>query len=263
MDEDAKLIADAANNLINNTPVYKDALQPAAKELGKTLETTMKAVNMAISPIKALVWGYEQIEEFISIKVSEKLKDVPPENIITPDLHIFGPLIEGLRYTGEKPELREMFANLLSKSMNKDFASKAHPSFIEIIKSITSDEAKIINMFKQNDQHSIISLYVNPSLGEKRFQLIKNESIIGELAECEDLSMTSSYLGNLMRLGILEIDKNTIVHNEFEYNEIMMTKKLKKLIKKIGSNTCQAKEYTIELTPYGETFRKVCVEDDE
>lgn len=42
--------------------LYKDAVQPAAKEIGKGLATLAKTINVALSPITGFVWGYEQIE---------------------------------------------------------------------------------------------------------------------------------------------------------------------------------------------------------
>lgn len=82
-----KASIDAITGLVQAVPVYQDTLQPAAKQLGKSLEVVAKTVNIALAPVKALVWGYEKIEEFITSRVSEKLKNVPEENITTPPLH--------------------------------------------------------------------------------------------------------------------------------------------------------------------------------
>ena len=49
--------ADAVKGLLEAAPIYDDALQPAAKQVGKALETLGKAVNMALAPIAALIWG--------------------------------------------------------------------------------------------------------------------------------------------------------------------------------------------------------------
>ena len=50
-------------------PVYQDVLQPAAQELGKALQTVAKTVHVALAPVSALVWGYDQIKDFVSTKV--------------------------------------------------------------------------------------------------------------------------------------------------------------------------------------------------
>ncbi|WP_454833369.1 hypothetical protein [Pseudomonas veronii] len=66
----------------------------------KALEMVAKTVNMALSPVGLMIWGYEQIQEFVSGKVAERLKNVPPEAIIQPELNIIAsPALEALRYT--------------------------------------------------------------------------------------------------------------------------------------------------------------------
>lgn len=90
----------ATTGLIKAIPIYQDALQPAAKEIGKALGTVAKTVNVALAPVSALIWGYEQFKKFVNNKVAEKLENTPEKNIITPPLHIAGPALESLKYSG-------------------------------------------------------------------------------------------------------------------------------------------------------------------
>lgn len=63
-----KATIDAVTGLVTAIPIYQDTLQPSAKQIGKSLETVAKTVNIALGPIKALVWGYEKIEDFINTR---------------------------------------------------------------------------------------------------------------------------------------------------------------------------------------------------
>ena len=139
-DESKKELIKSATQVVELA--YTDAFQPFAKEAGKALGTVGKTVNIALSPLNAVVWGYEKIEDFVTKKVSEKLeaKQVQPEDIITPDPDIAVPTIEALRYS----KLKDQYANLLASSMDKNSASKVHPAFVEILKQITPDEAKML-----------------------------------------------------------------------------------------------------------------------
>ena len=49
----------AITGLVKAVPVYDEVVQPAAKEVGKSLETVAKVVNVALAPLRMLVWGYE------------------------------------------------------------------------------------------------------------------------------------------------------------------------------------------------------------
>ena len=145
-----KDVIEATTGLVKAIPVYEDAVQPAAKQVGKALETVTKAVNVALAPVSLLVWGYDKIQGFIDNSVAKKLENIPEERIQTPDPHVAGPALESLKYTGENESLREMFANLIANSMDSETAKKSHPAFVDIIKSMTSDEAKILKVFIPN-----------------------------------------------------------------------------------------------------------------
>jgi len=57
---DTKDIIDSVTGLVTAIPLYEDALQPAAKEVGKALGTIAKSVNLALFPLKGMVWGFEK-----------------------------------------------------------------------------------------------------------------------------------------------------------------------------------------------------------
>lgn len=56
-----KDVIDATAGLVKAIPIYEDAVQPAAKQVGKALETVTKAVNVALAPVSLLIWGYDKI----------------------------------------------------------------------------------------------------------------------------------------------------------------------------------------------------------
>ncbi len=83
--------------MVKEVPVYEDAIRPLAKETGKALQTVGRTVNAALLPVRGLVWGIEQIEDFVQSKVSRKLENTPVEKICSPDPAVAGPALESLR----------------------------------------------------------------------------------------------------------------------------------------------------------------------
>lgn len=175
--------------------------------VNKALELVNKSVNTALAPISGFIWSYEKIKGFISEKVSEKLHGVPPEDIIAPKPHIAVPAIEALRYTGSEEELSDMYANLLASSMDIKTATNAHPSFVEIIKQMTPDEAKLMRYFSNTSILPLITLRIETA-GSGGHDVIKHFSFFGEKAECSHSTLVPSYLDNLSRLGLIKIPDN-------------------------------------------------------
>ncbi len=122
--------------------VYDDALHPALSEVGHILQGVVK---VSLAPNSAIVWGYDKISSYLDEAIPQyfKNKKISEEKIISPDPAIAVPAIEAMRYTN-KGILRQMYVDILGVSMNEDTADFIHPSFAEVIKQLTPDEAKII-----------------------------------------------------------------------------------------------------------------------
>lgn len=208
-----KSALDAATALVEKVPVYTDAIQPAAKEVGKSLLLIAKTINAVLFPLKGLVWGFEKIEEWLNPKLEDLLKNVPEENIITPAPNVAVPAIEALRYTGQIEELRNLYANLLATAMNKDTLHLAHPAYIEIIKCLTPDEARILKLFKNLPALPLLDIYEQPPNNPSR-RVVLNFSLIPNKAKLLNPDLIKIYFDNLIRLRILEISNSTAVFSE-------------------------------------------------
>lgn len=211
---------EAATGLVKAIPIYDDMLQPAAKQLGKTLETVCKAVNVALAPVSGLVWGYEQFQAFIDTKVASRLKDIPAEDIITPKPNVAGPAIEALRYTGHEDSLSDLYANLLASAMDRSTAKEAHPAFVEIIKQLTPDEARILNLFVSQSIYPLISLRAEKTTEDGGADVFIHYSHLSKTSGVLDADRVPAYLDNFCRLGIMEVPPNTRLTAKGVYDEI-------------------------------------------
>lgn len=211
MGEESKVrdVVDAVTGVAKAVPIYQDVVQPAAQEVGKALQTVAKTVHIALAPVSALVWGYDQIKDFVSSRVAERLKNVPPENIVTPKPNVAGPALESLRYTGHEETLSDLYANLLASSMDKATAEGAHPAFVDIIKQFTPDEAKLVGLFLREIPLPLLDVRMeikNPSEENSGGNdVLVNFSQLGKIAGCEYENLTPTYIDNLCRLGLAEI----------------------------------------------------------
>jgi len=263
-DSNVKSTIDAVTGLVKAVPVYNDAIQPAAKEIGKSLATVAKTINIALAPISALVWGYEKISEFVQKRVAEKLKEIPEENIVTPDPSVVGPALEALRFTGNNEILSELYANLIANSLDKETIKKAHPGFVEIIKNMTSDEGLILKIFYPNVYKPIIDFKLKIKKGTGgEFNLVNNYSNIGEEAGCKYPDLTAQYIDNLCRLGLLHIPAGRHLVEPNAYDILLKTdeyEKFKAQHETEHTGVTEIKKY-IELTQLGIQFKEACVTD--
>lgn len=255
----------AVTGLVKAVPIYDDALQPAAKQLGKSLETVAKTVNVALAPLKVLVWGYDQIESFVSTNVSEKLRNTPEEEITSPKPNVAGPTLEALRYAGHEESLRDMYANLLASSMDAVTAANAHPGFVEILKQITPDEARILKIFAPPRALPLIDVRAeNKDANKGGREVLTNFSLYGEEAKCEHPHLTPSYIDNLCRLGLIELPtfyeyKAPNVYDPLENHSTVQN--VKQQIEENKELKCDIQRKGIRVTQLGRQFISACVID--
>lgn len=254
---------DAITGLLKAAPVYQDIAQPSAQQVGKGLEIVTKAVLIGLAPLKMLVWGYEQIEGFITRRVSEKLKNIPPENIITPAAQIAGPAVEALRYVGHEENLRELYANLLATAMDKETAMNAHPGYVEIIKNLTPDEARLLTVFTTNDNFPLIDIQAIDDSGGY-ITIYTNHSHIANIVEIVNKKLMPNYIDNLCRLGILNIPPDVFLNKDEPYKALENDKDFsiaRDLIREMMNNKVQFKRKILKLTNYGGLFVKSVVSE--
>jgi|SRR5450830_199522 len=261
-DTEVKGTIEAVTGLVKAVPIYEDMVQPVAKQLGKSLETVGKAINVALAPVGILVWGYDKCQEFIQTKVADRLKDVPPEDIITPKPNVAGPAIEALRYTGHEESLSDMYANLLAAAMDKKTANGAHPAFVEIIKQLTPDEAKLIAYFLEPLPFPLVAVRAeSKEVGKGGYDVAVNISLFGQKANLTLPEQTPTYLDNLGRLGLIDIQPkysyiDATIYEELEGSEQIEVFRQHVLKKEHNFNLIRG---AVTLTNLGKQFGGVCV----
>jgi len=252
-DDDSTLEKAKALNIGAVVPeLYKDAVSPAAKEIGKGLKTVAQAANIALRPVAGLVWGYEKIEDYVISELPKKLSKRGGDEIISPEPHLAGPLLESLKYTGYKDSLREMYLNLLATSMDKDTAEKAHPSFVEIIRQLSSDEAKLLSHFKELrgypeiDSEWITYNWWRHEVYEDIKRRFKN---VCENAEVELPDLYLSYLDNLTRLKLIDFKQEVgEIELKTEFDDELKVEQ-------------ESHEY-LYVTSLGKQFIEACLDDE-
>lgn len=204
---------------MNVVPEFlKEALTPVAKECGERLADI---VNLAFTPIiRTRVVRDKKLELFL-LELEKEIKKIPEENVIEPPLNIVGPALEDVgKYYHEQEYLRKCFARLVASSMNKE--CYVHPSFIEVIEQLTSDEAKILSKLPEKGRHEpLVDICVEKQGIEGKFTVYRNCGVLGFEAECSFPENISLYTDNLKRLALVEIPENGCLADEWRYDKIV------------------------------------------
>lgn len=271
-------LKDAGSNLLNSIAddaeiakdVYDNGLKPAVIETGKALAEPIKGatrvgrlVNAMFSSIDCWILEREYAVKETQKLLDKKLENIPDEDIEPPKNYIAIPALQALSYSIDSEELRNMYANLLAKSMYTKTADKVHPAYVEIIKQLDPMDIKIFEY--------IISKGNGIAIKElSLYDLSKSECIpflnVASEIEFAEVNIVSNSLDNLVRLRLIE--KSNAAVEKYIYDEIdknPMSQKFYKAIESRIKNPNNEKIHFenkhVTITTLGITFHSICNED--
>lgn len=238
--------------------IYNDLVHPAFSTVGQGLKDVTK---IALAPISALVWGYDKIADYLNVAIPEyfEKRKIDKNKIISPDPAIAVPVVEAMRYTSHKEELRKMFINLLGASMNSD-SNDEHPAFVNIISQLCPDECKMIKylyMYKSIVMPMIkIRIKVEGTEGER--DIMPYFSDICYIVKCDFPNKFPEYLDNLHRLGLVEIYYDRFITDEEVYIALKKHSAFPNIL--VEEKKKSEAKSIYGLSEFGKKFCGVCLE---
>ncbi len=217
---------------------YVDGIKPLVQESGKLVALIPKTVNAALMPLRKWINEREYNLEETEKLIAKKLESVDANKIVTPEAYVAVPAIQAISYSMNSYELRNLYANLLSKSMNVDTKDFVHPAFVEIIKQMTPADASFLKSFYEGTQgtESTFVLICSPYYGT-------------------DIQKNQISYDNLTRLGLIkeyaeDIEVKYIPSSREGYFEIPPS------IEMIDKGDDR---YTTSITSVGKLFCEICL----
>lgn len=248
--------------------IYKDLVHPAAQSTGELVALVPRAVKVALQPLEKWILQGEYNLAQTQKLLDEKLKNVDPKNICSPEAHIAVPALQYINYCMDNDELRDMYANLLANSMNKVVKNGVHPAFVEIIKQLSPDEAKILKCMQKKDIIASIGIGISDK-NRQWIELRRNFSDIVIEAGCEQPLKFTQYFDNLIRLGLVSHgEKGTEIASGNEYNRLInhpIVSEIKDFIsnKSEGKYALRIEKGYLYLTGFGKAFCDICINGTE
>lgn len=204
-------------SLIPVDKVYEDALSPAMKQIGKSLESVAKTSRFLLAPFEYLAKQHDRWERYLE-KVSEK---VEKENLIQGHPQIVIPTLEGLSLVYENTLISELFINLLANSIDKTKQKLAHPAFPNIIKQLSHDEAVILYYLKKKNY----KIRQKSDWSEEKQLFINKETIFEEfplekLDFPENIWLNMNHLNSLSIAGTWQTGEQEIIMDNINNRQI-------------------------------------------
>lgn len=206
------------------------------------------------------------LDAFFRSVLARKLDAIPSEHLnARPRSEVIMPSLNAIPLVHDNPVLQELWANLIASEMDKRTADGVLPSFGEILKELTSDEAKILDAIKDGDDVPIVRIQQavfkeGHKTGAEDVE--KNLSHIGFKAGCQFPRQAPAYLDNLARLRLIEFLAYGTKYPDHLYTDLKADPEIEKLRLQYHQPPERQASYIpsgLELTALGRSFIKACV----
>lgn len=164
-----------------------------------------------------------------------------------------------------------MYANLLVSSMDDRTSEYVHPSFVQILKEMSPDEARLISSIARGMAEDpelaipLIDLRVvptGPMLPFRWRDLVRGYNVCCE-GDCEHPDQSLVYLGNLERLGVIESSDSYLEDRASKFEDLESREPIAKA--KVEASLPEGwkfdvRHWTYRVTNYGRNFIKTCTD---
>ena len=239
---------------------YDDTFKSPLKSSSNAITTLVDFFHNTVmyQKQKYNLYAKDKLQNYAD-ELENRAKAIPSENLISPRVNILGPTIDGLKYNLDEEHIKEMFTNILLSEMNNKQQKKVLPSYIEIVKQLSKDDAILLKFIKENNLSygPIIKLKISFSNGA--YASPSNDLL---LIINEDYKLIPAIvIDNLSRLKIIEIDFDTCINNDLLYKNAFKRIKDETPIGMISSASkkLDCSKGLLKITDYGKNLIDICL----
>lgn len=119
------------------------AMKEAAESYARRIQIKQGVLTKIYEPLaKLLGIQNKYFDETFPDDLAAKIITIPNDDLSSPPPSVALPAMQGLGWSLDEPDLKEMYLNLLATATDGRKQDTAHPSFAEIIKQLSAAEAR-------------------------------------------------------------------------------------------------------------------------
>jgi hypothetical protein len=256
-------MSETTNNFSLLNVEVPDSVDNAAKNL---TDLPTKNAGQTLADCWYLVFGgISQMAEKRKIKyaldleifkksLEDKIAKIPEENRIEGKIQTIMPALENSKYCVEEDELREMFSNLISASIDNRKSDLVHPSFGELLKTMSTLDAQNLLLLQDKRYLPVCDVKLIKSEKPTYSYVITNLFLMNP--DCTKMQESSQSISSLTRLGLIESLYNQYLEQPNAYD--VYEEFLNNYTSIHPNPNLKLEKRVIQLTSLGISFLQIC-----
>lgn len=237
--------------LASDTPAMRDAATAYAKRVAikqEFLLTLYKPLAMLVGRSK------DYFANDFPSEMAAKVADVPEAELVSPKPSVAVPAMEALGYSLDEPDLKEMYLNLLATATDGRVANDAHPSFAEIIRQLSPQEAQALRSVLGASNHPIVTV-IERKEGTNYGTLYTHLMDWRKGGKRAAIPSSPAWIDNWIRLGLVAVDYTTWITADGAYEWVDTRPEVIKFREAVGApGTVDITKGYLRTTDFGARF---------
>jgi hypothetical protein len=212
-----KALAGAAKEALNDADEkqqllelakHSPTMQLAAETLARRIAVKQAILLKLYMPLAAMLGiGKAYFADQFATDLADHVSEIPDEHLTTPPSSVALPAMQGLAFSLEEPDLKEMYLKLLAAASDDRRPYDAHPSFAQIICELSSNEARLLQWCLSRVHHPIfrVKFMTAPNAWQALKYNVMDWPDDGPPL-LDEVNARSAYVDNWVRLGLVEIN---------------------------------------------------------
>lgn len=194
-------------------------------------------------------------------ELNQALNQIPEDKQVEPTMQVTAQALENSKYCISSDELRKMFVNLISGSMNADTASLAHPAFPEIIKQLSPQDALVLQDIYFSNKTPLPIVSIGTYTIDGGHNILYNNVFICNVADSAAVSFS---IDSLQRANLISVDYGQYIYDDDVYNKFKELPEYK--FADINNSAWHQYPYfkkgLLQLTSFGKAFCSICIKQN-
>jgi hypothetical protein len=189
--------------LSKSSPAMQAAADAYATRIAVKQEILLKLYK-PLAKLFGVAQEYFDSGEFAA-DMAAKTADIPDEHLKTPQPSVAIPAMQGLGFSLDEPDLKEMYLHLLTAATDARRPDDAHPSFSDIIKQLSPKEAKLLQECLKSPAIPVARIKVDLPDPAGSFQILQSHILNWSDSVWNPSDMGPMYIDNWIRLGLIDV----------------------------------------------------------
>lgn len=195
-------------------------------------------------------------------ELTASIDKIPDDKKVEPSVQITAQALENSKYCVSSESLRNMFTKLISGTMNKDYEPLIHPSFPEMIKQMSENDAHILMELKRKSHTVPVAEFREVFKENGNGIICFTNAYISDIFKIP-LEECSCSLSSLERMGLISISFEKHLIEDSLYKPFYETSTYQNMSKEITSfnrnSELSLTKGVCSATPLGKRFIAACV----